>query len=39
MLPNERQQQELAESEALRKELAELRSLVGQGREMAASSR
>jgi hypothetical protein len=41
MLLNElqRQQRELAEVGALRKELAELRALVGQGREMAASSR
>jgi hypothetical protein len=34
-----RQQQESAEVATLRKELAELRALVGQGREMAASSR
>jgi len=34
----QRQQQDLAEL-GLRKELAELRALVGQGREMAASSR
>ena len=34
-----RQEQELAEMSALRKEMAELRALVGQGREMAASSR
>jgi hypothetical protein len=34
-----RQEQELAEMLVLRKELAELRALVGQGREMAASSR
>ena len=41
MLLNElqRQQRELAEVATLRKELAELRALVGQGREMAASSR
>jgi hypothetical protein len=35
----QRQQRELAELGALRKELAELRSLVGQGREMTTSSR
>jgi len=41
MLLNElqRQQRELAEVATLRKELAELRALMGQGREMAASSR
>jgi len=41
MLLNElqRQQRELAEVATLRKELAELRALVGQGREMASSSR
>jgi Chaperone of endosialidase len=41
MLLNElqRQRQELAEVAMLRKELTELRALVGQGRDMAASSR
>jgi hypothetical protein len=41
MLLNELQgqQRELSEVGALRKELAELRALVGHGREMAASSR
>ena len=34
-----RQEQELAEMSVLRKEMSELRALVGQGREMAASSR
>jgi hypothetical protein len=34
-----RQEQELAEMSVLRKEMAELRALVGQGREIAASSR
>jgi Chaperone of endosialidase len=34
-----RQERELAEMSVLRKEMAELRALVGQGREMAASSR
>jgi hypothetical protein len=34
-----RQEQELAEMSVLRKEMTELRALVGQGREMAASSR
>jgi hypothetical protein len=34
-----RQEQELAEMLVLRKEMAELRALVGQGREIAASSR
>jgi len=35
----QRQQQDLAELGTLRKELAELRALIRQGREMAASSR
>ena len=35
----QRQQQDLAEVGTLRQELAELRALVGKGREMAASSR
>jgi hypothetical protein len=34
-----RQEQELAEMSVLRKEMAELRALVGQGRDIAASSR
>ena len=34
-----RQEQELAEMSVLRKEMTELRALVGQGHEMAASSR